>query len=333
MKKLIIISNDKLYFEKKGICSDFNDTINIIEGLSKKNYLYFFSRKKKIKGIYKAKITNKSQLKISQIKSLNLEKKKIFMISITPYSFLIFLVINFFHKNVSGFVILRSDGFKEYSLKFGFFGKYLYGFFFKKILKKLKPIVVTDNLTNIKDYKRINIYPSEITNSWNKNQKKTNLSRANLLYLGRVKKEKGIFSLINIIEDLKIDFNLDIVGDNKNLKIDNNKIKIFQETSNITKIMNFYDKNNIFILPSFTEGSPKVILESLARLRPIIVFKEIEHVKKGMSGIFVANRNTKDLQKTIIYILNNYISIQSQMKKNKLTTKKNFQLDLIRIVK
>ena len=97
--------------------------------------------------------------------------------------------------------------------------------------------------------------------------------------------------------------------------------------------MNFYDKNNIFILPSFTEGSPKVILESLARLRPIIVFREIEHVKKGMSGIFVANRNTKDLQKTIIYILNNYISIQSQMKKNKLTTKKNFQLDLIRIVK
>ena len=49
--------------------------------------------------------------------------------------------------------------------------------------------------------------------------------------------------------------------------------------------------------------------------------KEIEHVKKGMSGIFVANRNTKDLQKTIIYILNNYISIQSQMKKNKLTTR------------
>ena len=67
MKKLIIISNDKLYFEKKGICSDFNDTINIIEGLSKKNYLYFFSRKNKTKGIHKAKIINKSRLEISHI--------------------------------------------------------------------------------------------------------------------------------------------------------------------------------------------------------------------------------------------------------------------------
>ena len=333
MKKLIIISNDKLYFEKKDIYSDFNDTINIIESLSKKNYLYFFSRKSKTKGIYKAKTLNKSQLKISHIKSLNLENKKIFMISITPYSFLIFLLINFFHKNVKGFVILRSDGYKEYCLKFGFFAKYVYGFFFNKILKKLKPIVVTDNLTNVKNYKRLRVYPSEITSAWNITRKKAILSRANLLYLGRVKKEKGIFSLINIIENLKIDFNLDIVGDNKNLKIDNKNIRVFQETSDIEKIINFYDKNNIFILPSFTEGFPKVILESLSRLRPVIVFREIAHVKSIMNGIFIANRNTKDLQKTIIYVLNNYKNIQSQMKKNKLPTKKKFQLDLIRIVK
>lgn len=188
-------------------------------------------------------------------------------------------------------------------------------------------------MTNVKDYKRLRVYPSEITSAWNITRKKAILSRANLLYLGRVKKEKGIFSLINIIENLKIDFNLDIVGDNKNLKIDNKNIRVFQETSDIEKIINFYDKNNIFILPSFTEGFPKVILESLSRLRPVIVFREIAHVKSIMNGIFISNRNTKDLQKTIIYVLNNYKNIQSQMKKNKLPTKKKFQLDLIRIVK
>ena len=112
-----------------------------------------------------------------------------------------------------------------------------------------------------------------------------------------------------------------------------NKIKVFKETSNIKKLINFYDKNNIFILPSYTEGYPKVILESLSRLRPVIVFSEIKHVKSKMKGIFVSNRNTKDLKKTIIYILNNYKKIQLDIKRNMIPTKKKFQSDLINIVK
>ena len=71
MKQLIIISNDRLHFSSNTVCSDFNDTINIIESLSKINYLNFFSRKNIDKGIYEAKVFNKSQLRISQIKYLN----------------------------------------------------------------------------------------------------------------------------------------------------------------------------------------------------------------------------------------------------------------------
>ena len=41
-------------------------------------------------------------------------------------------------------------------------------------------------------------------------------------------------------------------------------IEFINELSN-QKIINLYDNHNIFILPSYTEGSPKVILESLAR--------------------------------------------------------------------
>ena len=215
MKKLIIISNDKIYFDSKFVCTDFNDTLNIIEGLSKQNYLYLISRKNKVRGIYKTKIKNKAQIKISQISSLNLEKNKILMISITPFSFFIFIIMNFFHREIKGFVILRSDGFKEYSLKFGFIGKKLYEFFFQKILKKLKPIVVTRKLSNISHYKYSTIYPSEINNLWKKNLKEAQLSKAKLLYLGRIKKEKGVFSLITLINGLNIDFSLNIVGDNQ----------------------------------------------------------------------------------------------------------------------
>ena len=93
-----------------------------------------------------------------------------------------------------------------------------------------------------------------------------------------------------------------------------------------------FDGHNIFILPSFTEGSPKVILESLARLRPIIVFTEIKHVKLNFEGIFICKRNSSSLEKKINYILNNYVTIQNKMKKNILPNKINFQKGLIKIL-
>ena len=66
----------------------------------------------------------------------------------------------------------------------------------------------------------------------------------------------------------------------------------------------------IFILPSYTEGFPKVISESLARLKPIIIFEEIKHVLNNRYGIFVCKRDDKYLTKTIDYILRNYKNIQ-----------------------
>ena len=74
-------------------------------------------------------------------------------------------------------------------------------------------------------------------------------------------------------------------------------------------------------------------MESLSRQRPVIVFNDISHVKSRMKGLFVSNRDTEDLQKTIIYILKNYEKIQSEMKKNKIPTKEHFQKELIKIVK
>ena len=150
--------------------------------------------------------------------------------------------------------------------------------------------------------------------------------------MGRYKKEKGIFSLINIINLLKTDLKLNIVGTNKKILSTNKKIKYFQELSSIKSIINCYDECNIFVLPSYTEGSPKVILESLARHRPVIVFKDIKHVKKNFRGVFVCKRNTKDFLNNIQFILSNYSKIIKKIKKNKIVTKKDFQNELSKII-
>ena len=333
MKKLLLLTNDHLKFETNSISSDFNDTINIIQAISKNNFLYFFCRKKNESGIFKTSLKKKIKLKLLDILSLSLEDKSIFMISITPYNFIIYQFIKLFNKKVNGFVYLRSDGYKEYSIKYGYFGKIIYHFFFESILKNLKLITVSKNLSNISKHKPLRIYPSEIDNEWRKNLKKINFKKANLFYLGRIKKEKGIFSLLDLVNKLTIDFNLDIVGMDKIKRSKNKKIHYHLETSKKKKIIKFFDKNNIFILPSYTEGYPKVVLESLSRLRPVIIFKEISHVKSSFKGIFISKRNSKSLQKTIIFILNNYIKIQKSMKKNKIPTKLNFQTNLKNLIK
>ena len=45
MRNLIVISNDELFFFKRGISSKFNDTLNILDALQKKFKILLISRK------------------------------------------------------------------------------------------------------------------------------------------------------------------------------------------------------------------------------------------------------------------------------------------------
>ena len=149
---------------------------------------------------------------------------------------MIYFFIKLFNKKLNGFVLLRSDGYKEYSVKYGYLGRIIYQFFFESILKNLKLISVSKNLSNISKYKPLRIYPSEIDNEWRKNLKKINTKKANLFYLGRFKKEKGIFSLLELVNKLTINFNLDIVGIDKIKRSQNKKVHYHLETSNKKKL-------------------------------------------------------------------------------------------------
>jgi glycosyltransferase involved in cell wall biosynthesis len=70
-----------------------------------------------------------------------------------------------------------------------------------------------------------------------------------------------------------------------------------------------------------------VILEALARRRPVIIFEDIKHVIKiigNKKGIFVSKRNFLSLFATLNEIKKNYKKIQKEMKKNKLPLYKEF---------
>ena len=180
------------------------------------------------------------------------------------------------------------------------------------------------------------IHPSELNSIWFKKSRVSKKFKSDLIYIGRFKKEKGSIYLVNIFKKYFYKYNLVIVGTQKKFiskKYYNRNIKFIGPVTSIKKMISLYDSSKIFILPSYTEGFPKVISESLARLRPIIIFEEIKHVISDRNGIFICKRNEKNINKTINYILKNYKDIQKKITKNNFYTKDNFKKELLGSIK
>ena len=123
-----------------------------------------------------------------------------------------------------------------------------------------------------------------------------------------------------------------MAGESKK-SIDQKNVNVIEYQNKNDSIISVYDKHNIFILPSFTEAHPQVVDESLARLRPVIVFDEISNIIRDRKGIFISKRDPLSLSKTITYIMDNYDLIEKKIMENNLPTKENFLKELYSIVK
>ena len=326
-KKLFIFSNESILSHEGKFFCDNIDLKTTPEGLNKKFEINLFGRKTKKNRSHEIKIkktkifSNIFSYISSVIKSTKQEDAKYLIISISPYTFIISIFLRMFGKKP--IVYLRSDGFGEYKSILGKIGPAIYYIMFSITCSISNLISCRDYILRGKKGKIIN--PSQLDSTWLRQPKNTEVRNFKLLYVGRFKVEKGIFSLIDLIKNKK-DISLTIVGAEKgvSLNLNQSNVKIFQQQSNKLKLIKYYDDNNIFILPSFTEGHPMVLLEALARRRPVIIFEDIRHVIGVKKGIFVSKRNFVNLLGTLNHIKKNYKKIQNEMRKNKLPTNKEF---------
>ena len=327
-KKLFIFSNEKIYFSSNKFFCDNIDLKSTPEGLNKKYEIYLLGRKSNKKRSHQIKLKNIKIFSnifsyLSEVIKTSKDKhdSKYLIISITPYTFLVSLFLKF--KGQTPIVYLRSDGYGEYKAILGRLGTFVYHFMFTIVCS-------ISNLISCRDYilrgkKGKIVFPSQIDTTWLRKPKSLDIKNLKLLYVGRIKVEKGIFSLVELIKN-KHDITLTIVGAEKHTSynISQSNVKIHLTQNNKTKLIKFYDDHNIFILPSYTEGHPMVLLEALARRRPVVVFDEIKHVVGDKKGIFITKRNFSNLLETLKHIKKNYKKIQIEMRKNKLPTYKDF---------
>ncbi len=322
---IYVISNDKIYKDNdNNLYGPNNDLDNILLSLKSKFNVYLIARKTKIR--------NKFRLgRIDVFEKKNLTKNmKIFMISLTPYNFLMMIYFAYIRRvNVTGHIYFRSDGFLEYKFRYGWFGYFVYFLMFTLIRRKLNFISCSNSFTNI--FCNSLVYPSECDEEWFLNRKNPKLDKIYFLYVGRLTYDKGSeFLRLLFKSKIKKNFKFKIVGIEKDVfsKEQNPSFEFSGIISEKKEMIKIYDQCNIFLLPSHIEGFPKVINESLARHRPVIIFNEINYVVNGREGIFKCKRNIEDLFDLSNYIIDNYQTIQNKMRSNNDYTKINFQKDL-----
>lgn len=329
--------NERIYSDQYSFYSENIDCKSIVEGLKKKFHTRLFARKTVIKKNNKLQFNNiylSNNILIYLFKIFlsikNKEDNIYLIISITPYTFLAYLILFPFTKNI--FLYLRSDGFKEYLSILGTRWVFLYSLMFYIVTKKAKIIACTKTLSKGKKFHYVQ--PSEIDKDWLFKRKIKKNLKIKILYIGRIKIEKGIFNLIELINQINDNnIKLSIVGDQlKSIKILDNKIQFLDYVYDKKKLIQLYDNHDILILPSYTEAHPKVIDEALSRLKPVIVFKDIKHVINNRIGIFCIKRELIKLKETIYFIVNNYNQICNDIKKNELPTKKRFLDDFYKII-
>ena len=137
----------------------------------------------------------------------------------------------------------------------------------------------------------------------------------NILSIGRLTKQKNFILLINTVIKLSKKYrniNLLIIGngDLKNHltnKIKNHKnIKIINWKNELKK---YYLNSDLFVLPSYYEGLPNVLIDAVNNEIPIISTNcsgasDILHKNSG--GFIVPVNNQNELEKRIIFVMENY---------------------------
>jgi glycosyltransferase involved in cell wall biosynthesis len=335
-KNLVIINNEKcIKIDNNFFCENI-EISSLSKSLSPFFNVYLFLRSAKFHPVHKIFLKKiyiyKNFYSFFLLKKLFKKNTTFLIISITPFTFACYLFLIFFNKRI--FLYLRSHGDQEFRYILGEYSVYIYKILLFIMSLRTKLICVNNKITNKKFSL---VYPSQLNNKWFLKRKfGINKKKINLLYFGRIKKEKGIYSLMNIFKNINLNMNfkiiLNVVGAGDEVNIQLPSIKFKRPISKVSKIINLYDNNEILILPSFTEGHPQVMFEALARLKPVIIFDEIKHIKKNYYGVFISKRNSISLRKTILNIVDNYANIQSKIKLNTLPTHSNFVRKLARIL-
>lgn len=141
----------------------------------------------------------------------------------------------------------------------------------------------------------------------------------NLLFVGRLAPVKGLPILLRALEPLKAEFpkiHLTVIGDGPGRKALEHQVEAAGLSDNVSfvgyksqsEVAEALAASDLFVLPSFAEGVPVVLMEAMAARRPVVTTHIAgipELVTDGASGLLVPPGNPHALADAIGKILAN----------------------------
>jgi len=345
MDNLVVLNNEKVS-EQNGKFFSRNYNFKILpEGLNKYFNVEYIVRKSNINeshelNLNKVKIaSNIIQFIFFVISTFKNKNTKYYIICITPYTFIASLFLFIFKKKV--FVYLISSGHEEWKSLLGSWSVWIYNMMYRIVTSNSTVIALHDRLYEKKNNFHV-INSSSLDDKWFVDHKEAKIDKVRFLYVARINPVKGINEFLEMFNNLDLDAELSIIGKTNNLRhqkefktlMENkNNIHFPGYISNRQNLINAFDDHNILILPSYTEGQPYVVDESLVRKRPVLIFDDIEHIIRGRKGIFVSKRDPKSFADTTKFIMKNYKKIQKDIEQNDFPLEKDMFKQISDVVK
>ena len=304
-----VICLNKCDYKKK-----FNKKVNIYE-INNNRLLYAFIKIFKI------------------IKHISQNYKKNIILSNHHYANIYSLFIKLIVKNISVIGVERTCIYElshSYSAK-DFFKKLILKILVKKLYKFSDKIVSNTKFTKneIAEFSKKNtkhVYPPTLNKILNFNRKKLT-KYFNIIWVGRLDREKGIDEFIKLIDRIDFKANIFILGDGKLKKYykklikqnKNQNIKVYFKgychNANL-----YYQKSHLLINTSHYEGSNNSIVEALNHNLLVMATNSPGGNKEIINNTNGILFNLIDENKALInlnYIRNNYKNLQLQLKHKK----------------
>ena len=133
-----------------------------------------------------------------------------------------------------------------------------------------------------------------------------------IIFAGRLSKEKGILTVLEMAKNIPQDIHLLIIGDGPEKEtveksIKNNKNVHYLGYQSKEKTIPLIRGSKLLIQPSLAEGISATLLEAMACKTPVITTNlggNVELFENNKTGILIEPNNSDELLKNIIFLLN-----------------------------
>jgi len=206
-------------------------------------------------------------------------------------------------------------------------------YFLAKFLYKFSDLIITNSKFE-KNYIRnkfqlnnvICIHPPSIEKIIKKNKNNNYKKILNIIYVGRLAKEKGVLVILKALKNLNKNYKFlfNLYGDGPEIK----SIEKFIKINNLNKVISLkgYEQNkklifknaDLFINASLWEGLPNAIVQSINyNVFPICSDApggNMEVIQNGKLGLSFKTNDVNDLQKKITKFLNKRLKLNNKIR-------------------